>query len=113
MDKTFDDYLSMAKNDSKAYKQKNTSNIINTMITLIFGAFPFLLVLLIFIIAIVTNNNNKYGYIGNKTIDKKNTPLFREIPCNKDIYYANTLAKLNGTTFSGYKDTNIFGAIIP
>lgn len=112
MDKTFDDYLSMAKNDSKAYKQKNTSNIINTMITLIFGAFPFLLVLLIFIIAIVTNNNNKYGYIGNKTIDKKNTPLFREIPCNKDIYYANTLAKLNGTTFSGYKDTNIFGAII-
>ena len=111
MNKTFDDYLSMAKNDSKAYKQKNTSNIINTMITLIFGAFPFLLVLLIFIIAIVTNNNNKYGYIGNKKI-LKTVPLFREIPCNKDIYYANTLAKLNRTTFSGYKDTNIFGAII-
>ena len=50
-----------------------------------------------------------YGYINNKTINKKNTPMFREIPCNKDIYYANALIKLNNF---GYKESNIFGAII-
>ena len=109
MDKTFDDYLSMAKEGSKAYKQKNTSNIINTILSIIFKCAPFFI---IFIMAIKLSGKKKYGYIGNKTIDKKNTPLFREIPCNKDIYYANTLAKLNDTTFIGYKDTNIFGAII-
>jgi len=35
--------------------------------------------------------------------------MFRDIPCNKDIYYANTLIKLNNF---GYNDSNIFGAII-
>ena len=49
----------------------------------------------------------KYGFIGNKTITKDNTPYFRDIPCNKDIYYANTLANLNGYS----KETNILGAI--
>ena len=36
--------------------------------------------------------------------------MFREIPCNKDIYYANTLININH--FGGYETTNIFGAII-
>ena len=35
--------------------------------------------------------------------------MFREIPCNKDIYYANALIKLNNF---GYKESNILGAII-
>ena len=52
---------------------------------------------------------NNYGYKDNKTIDKKNTPFFRDIPCNKDIYYANALIKLNNF---GYKESNILGAII-
>ena len=51
----------------------------------------------------------KYGYKDNKKIDKKNTPMFRDIPCNKDIYYANTLMYLNNF---GYKEGNIIGAII-
>ena len=50
-----------------------------------------------------------YGYKDNKTIDKKNVPMFRDIPCNKDIYYANTLIFLNNFD---YNETNIFGAII-
>ena len=53
--------------------------------------------------------NNKYGYKDNKTIDKKNTPFFRDIPCNKDIYYANALIYLNNFNFH---ETNILGAII-
>ena len=53
--------------------------------------------------------NSGYGYKDNKKIDKKNTPMFRDIPCNKDIYYANALINLNNF---GYNETNIFGAII-
>lgn len=51
----------------------------------------------------------QYGYKDNKVIDKKNTPYFRDIPCNKDIYYANTLIYLNKFN---YNETNILGAII-
>ena len=51
----------------------------------------------------------KYGYKNNKKIDKKNVLMFRDIPCNKDIYYANTLMYLNNF---GYKEGNIIGAII-
>lgn len=50
-----------------------------------------------------------YGYKGNKKINKKETPAFRDIPCNKDIYYANALIYLNNFN---YKETNILGAII-
>ena len=52
---------------------------------------------------------NSYGYKDNKKIDKKEVPFFRDIPCNKDIYYANALVYLNGFN---YKETNILGAII-
>ncbi len=111
MDKTFSDYLTMANKGAKQYNETK-QNIITTIITIISGLFPFLLVLLIFIIAILGNSKNKYGYIGNKTILTKAIPLYREIPCNKDIYYANILTKLNKNIYKEYKETNIFGAII-
>ena len=52
---------------------------------------------------------NGYGYKNNKKINKKDTPAFRDIPCNKDIFYANSLIKLNNFN---YNETNIFGAVI-
>lgn len=57
-----------------------------------------------------TISSSKYGFKNNKTISYKDAMMFREIPCNKDIYYANTLININH--FGGYKTTNIFGAII-
>ena len=72
----------------------------------------FILPITFIITGTVTALNNKYGYINNKKIDKKETPFFRDIPCNKDIYYANTLTKLNLELFSKYKETNILGAIM-
>ncbi len=50
-----------------------------------------------------------YGYKGNKKITEKNTPAFRDIPCKKDLFYANTLMKLNSF---GYSATSILGALI-
>ena len=52
---------------------------------------------------------NGYGYINNKTIKEKETHAFRDIPCKKDLFYANVLMKLNNF---GFKETNIMGALI-
>ena len=72
---------------------------------IIFEFLPFIIIVLIILLV----NNNGYGYAGNKKIDKKNVPMFRDIPCNKDIYYANALIKLNNFVT---KEGNILGAII-
>ena len=69
----------------------------------------FILMIPATVIGVITAASNGYGYKGNKTIDKKNLPNFRDIPCNKDIYYANALLFLNNFE---YKETNILGAII-
>ncbi len=74
--------------------------------------FFFGLPLIFFLIIRISIAKSGYGYKNNKVIDKKNTPFFRDIPCNKDIYYANTLCKVNEELFNKYKNTNIFGAII-
>ena len=58
---------------------------------------------------IVAATKSGYGYKDNKTINKKEVPMFRDIPCKKDIYYANALIFLNNFD---YKETNILGAIL-
>ena len=63
----------------------------------------------IFVSALIMIHYKKYGYKDNKVIVKKDVPYFRDIPCNKDIYYANILIKLNNFN---YKSGNILGAII-
>lgn len=111
VDKTFDEYLNMANEGSTAYKVQKKSffrELLNYIPVLISASIPFAIVF----IAIRSSIVNGYGYKNNKVINKKETLLFRDIPCNKDIYYANTLTKLNNEIFTGYKETNIFGAII-
>lgn len=116
LNKTFEEYLNMANEGATNYSDNhdnyNTTNIIDKIFiaftTIMSIAFPILIVA----IAIIFAKKNGYGYINNKKINKKDTPFFREIPCNKDIYYANTLTNLNKNLFSTYKETNIFGAII-
>lgn len=71
----------------------------------------YLLVIPVMIFVFVATFGSKYGYIDNKKIDKKNTPMFRDIPCNKDMYYANGLMSLNTNVFN-YKESNILGAIL-
>ena len=111
LDKTFDEYLNMANDGAKTYTESKPTileKILNFMPIIISFGIPFIIMVFTIRHSII----NGYGYKNNKVIDKKNTPLFRDIPCNKDIYYANTLIKLNNTTFTGYRETNIFGAII-
>ena len=105
---TFDDVLSLAEEGTFEYDYGNSFSFWD----LIVGIFDILFTILPIIIVLIIGVRSampKYGYKNNKTIDKKNVPMFREIPCNKDIYYANTLIKLNSFD---YKESNILGAII-
>lgn len=111
VDKTFSEYLDMAKDGSKAYSEKKQSLILKIWSILI-NSIPIIIFIIMFIFASSSIKKNGYGYKDNKKINKKNVLPFRDIPCNKDIYYANTLTKLNNNIFSKYKDTNVFGAII-
>ena len=107
---TFNDVYNVAEEDTFDYDYnynvtENKLNFFDILMYFIMFIFP----ILIIIIAIIYSSSSGYGYINNKKISKKDTPFFREIPCNKDIYYANSLIKLNNF---GYKESNIFGAII-
>lgn len=111
VDKTFQEYLDMANDGAVTYNESEETlfeKILNFIFAIIGLLVPFTTIFIIIKSAI----SNSYGYKNNKIIDKKNTPLFRDIPCNKNIYYANTLVKLNKNIFNGYKETNIFGSII-
>ncbi len=100
----FEEVLNVAEEGSYEYNYNSTS------IVDIFGMIISIFVpILVVILSVISVSRSGYGYINNKVINKKEVPMFREIPCNKDIYYANALIKLNNF---GYKETNIFGAII-
>ena len=105
---TFDDVLTAAEEGSFEYDYNETS-VTTKIFNFLIDLFSILLFCLPFIIAVLIARSSKYGYKYNKTITKKNTPYFRDIPCNKDIYYANALAQLNGFTKSA---SNILGAIL-
>ena len=106
---TFNDVYELAEEGTFDYDYDNNLSFFD-IIYGIFGILMDLVPILFFILLpVILSNRKKYGYKNNKIIDKKNVPFFREIPCNKDIYYANALIKLNNFD---YKETNILGAII-
>ena len=104
---TFDEVYKAAEDGTFEYDYSegdSYSGFIDLIIIVLFYIFVPLI-----IIFIAGFSGDKYGYKDNKKIDKKNISPFRDIPCNKDIYYANALINLNDFD---YKSTNIFGAII-
>lgn len=105
---TFDDVYNMAEEGTFEYDYRDESEW-SFFVYLLEFIMSFLPIIIIFSVTLIGIKSNKYGYVGNKKIDKKNVPMFRNIPCNKDIYYANTLIKLNNFD---YKEGNILGAII-
>lgn len=110
----FDSVYNMAEEGTFDYDYDNDYNpsIFTRIWNFIQGVFFFFLPFLFVFWGLIAISKSGYGYKNNKVIDKKNTPFFRDIPCNKDIYYANTLCEVNRELFSKYKNTNIFGAII-
>lgn len=109
---SFDDVYKAANEGTYSYEYKtNTSTtfkVSNFIQRILYLLFHLIFFIPIIIVGFFTKNSG-YGYINNKKIDKKNTPYFRDIPCNKNIYYANALIYLNSF---GYNESNILGAII-
>ena len=113
--RSFDDVYNKAEEGTFEYDydddESSNSGFLNNFLDFIFGILYVLIIpLVIFFFGFsVHSAGNKYGYKGNKVIDKKNVNNFRDIPCDKNIYYANALIKLNNFE---YKESNILGAII-
>lgn len=112
LDKSFNEYLDMANDGAEVYKNNDNNSNFDVFLGIISIVLSFGLPIIIIIATYLIVKKNGYGYINNKVINKKNTNFYRDIPCNKDIYYANTLTNLNKNIFNSYKETNIFGAII-
>lgn len=92
------------------YDTDNKKNNLSDYFFMIVGFLSWWLLPFLIVFSFINNiNNKKYGYKDNKKIVKEKIPMFRDIPCDKDIYYVNALIKLNDF---GYKESNILGAII-
>lgn len=114
---TFDDVHNLAEEGTFEYEYEEEKPKLSTfekIISVIIGIFVVLQPLLIFgviiLVIVLVSRGSGYGFVNNKKIDKKTTPMFRDIPCGKNIYYANALASLN--KIPNYQETNIMGAII-
>lgn len=106
---TYEDYLKHANDEYSDYLKYKKINDYGWLIILIF---VLLLVFVYFVIKYIKKKikiYNGYGYRDNVKIDYDNIKIFRDIPFDKDIYYAYTLIKINRI---GYDDCNIIGAII-
>lgn len=112
----FDYYLNMAKKGSTSYKQPKKNKIVSLLAT-IFGfviglIFPLGIVLLALKYGGETGNKSgktvlDFGPSGKKL--PKDINMFRDIPCNKDIYRAYWVAKNYGLMA---KQTDFLGTII-
>ena len=91
LSKDFNSYYEMAEEGATNYNDKSNS-FFNRLINFITIIFPLLIWGIIFIFGILfsvnSTKNNKYsfGETGNRV--RKDVPYFRDIPCNKDIFYA-------------------------
>lgn len=110
-DKNFDYYLNMANEGAVSYEE-SSGNFLDSIIE----ALPALLMIIISFIGVFASKG-RVNITGNKRIKftketrkiPKEVNYFRDIPCNKDIYYAYWLSKtyqLNKT------DTDLLGAVL-
>lgn len=106
---SFDDVYNKAEEGTFDYDYNIEPNKADRFFDMLFTFLSFIFPFIIIVGSIASVKKSGYGYKDNKVIDKKNTPFFRDIPCNKDIYYANALIELNNF---GYNESNILGAII-
>lgn len=106
---SFNDVLNQAEEGTFDYDYGTDDSSFSEIIGIIAPLSPFIIIFILIIFKSVVIANNRYGYKNNKIINKKEVSMFRDVPCNKDIYYANSLIKLNNF---GYNESNILGAII-
>lgn len=119
LEEDFDHYYKMAEDGATSYAEKKPSKLerfFTVLITILGAIISFLPMIIIFIIVGIFGKNsaNKSGStpLDFKEAGKKlpkDVHMFRDIPCNKDIYRAYWVAKNYGLM---KKQTDFLGAII-
>ena len=104
LDNDFNYYYEMAEEGSIDFIPKNKSFY---KINYIIGYFILFVLFLIFIDTISKKSGLYFGAVGNKV--RKDVPLFRDIPCDKDIFYAYWVAKKYNLTNI---DCGLLGAVL-
>ena len=119
LDKSFDEYSEMAEDGATSYSEKKPNKFIqlaalifSIVVSLISFIFPVLIMVIVMMFTKQTSDKS-----GKTTLDfgetgkslPKDVNMFRDIPCNKDIYRAYWVAKNYGLM---RKQTDFLGAII-
>ncbi|NLL02357.1 MAG: DUF2207 domain-containing protein [Mollicutes bacterium] len=95
LDKSFTEYYEMAEEGKKAYKESIFTIIGELIFSIIGVVLSFIpIVILVFVIRAVIKAAANKNFIKNISHNKfpKDLENFRDIPCNKDIFYAYFLA---------------------
>lgn len=110
LDNSFDYYLDMAEDGATSFDEEKAS-----FIDFIFEIFPVIIFVVVAIFAsfktskITVTGNKKIKFLkGTKKLPKE-VNYFRDIPCNKDIYFAYWISK---TYKLNKNDADILGAIL-
>ena len=110
LDNSFDYYLDMANDGATSYSDEKMS-----FIDVIFDLFPVIIFIIVAVFAsfkkskITVTGNKKIKFLkGTKKLPNE-VNYFRDIPCNKDIYFAYWISK---TYKLNKSDTDLLGAIL-
>lgn len=112
LDNNFEYYYNMAEDGSTSYEGSSQSTFSKAMSAIV-GFFSFIIGFLPFIIIVIigaiAGNTNKFNFGSEGKKFSKETPYFRDIPCNKDLFRAYYIANEYGIIS---KKTDLLGAII-
>ena len=111
-DRSFDDFYQMAEKGATHFKDKNNS-ILYRIFNIIVAFMPYIIVAGICVAVAKNTGSNIYFRRLKFTDDTKKLPndypMFRDIPCDKNIYIANYIAK----AYNVIKiDNNFIGCIV-
>ena len=111
IDKTFQSYLDMANKNAVKYERDNK---VQTILGIIFIVFFNVIFWFIIIFAVRSANKSKINYEDDYGMKiPKDTPLFRDIPCNKDINRGYAITSAYDFTLKGsFMASNYIGALL-
>lgn len=101
----FDYYLNMSQEGAKKYEVSFWEKI-QPFLSMLFPLIPFVIII---IISIIMSNQNKFNFGEMGKRFTKETPYFRDIPCNNDLFRAYYIAYQYGIIS---QKTDLLGAII-
>lgn len=104
----FNYYYKMAKNGSTKYDSKNNFSIVKTIKSIISFIISMIFPIAVIGIVIASSSKNNFYKRSKKSVNK-DQPMFRDIPCDKNIFKAYYISNLYGLT---KKETDFFGAVL-